>query len=103
MDPLIEALNDNRIWVKTSAAVTLGFIGKAAAKAAPAMSALINHKDTDLRQAAALGLAAIAPERRELVPVLIELVKEDDISISTTALTLLQQIDPKAADEVGPK
>jgi len=87
---LRKILRDERPFVRTSAAIALGFIGSGAHPAVPALIPLLKDKDLEVRQASALSLGAIAPQTKELAPALAELTHDEDIFVSSAAASALK-------------
>src|ERR1051326_3419891 len=90
---LIPLLTDPRPWVRTGAALALGFIGESAKASVPALALRLKDKEIEVRQASALSLGTIDPLTRELAPALVELTRDEDIFVSSAALTALRKIE----------
>jgi HEAT repeat protein len=100
---LTELLQRTNGLVRLNAVIALGYIGADAKPAVADLIPLLKNTEPALRQAVALSLGNIAPMTAELKPVLIDLVREDDILTSSSALALLEKIDPEGAREFEPK
>ena len=75
--------------------------GSDAKAATTALTAAIRDEDSWVRLAAAVSLERIRPGSKEVVPVLVELSKEEDGEIRGAAVAALRGIDPEAAKEAG--
>jgi HEAT repeat protein len=97
---LLPLLEDSRTHVRISAAITLGFIGTAAADAVPRLLPLLKDKDLEVRQAAAIALGSIEPKNPDIIPALKQLARDDDIFLASAASAMLRDVDPAAAQEL---
>lgn len=97
---LIRCLEDARPDVRTSAAIALGLMGRAAETAVPALIPLLKDLNQEVRQASVLSLGAIGSQNPELVPALVKMMSDDDVFLRGAAAAVLQKLDPDAATKV---
>ena len=97
---LIPLLRNARPEIRTSAAITLGFIGAPSTNAAPDLLPLLSDPALEVRQATALALGSIEPDNRDLIPALKRLARDDDIFLASSAASMLRHLDPAAAAEL---
>ena len=79
----------------------LGQIHADAAKVVPALIQAAHDPYLFVRAYTADALAAFGPESRSSVPILIELLSDQEQEVSTKASKALLQIDPEAAAKAG--
>jgi len=113
LPPLIEALRNDRAWMRQRAAAVLQRIGAAARAAVPALIDVLKDPDVEARIRAADALGGIGPEARAAVPALIDALQDEGAIVSGggwdrytetvkgTAAWALKRIDPEAAARAG--
>jgi HEAT repeat protein len=99
---LIEITTHRDARVRTSAAISLGFVGAKAEPAIPHLVPLLRDSDADVRRAATLALGNIdsGEHASALVPALIRLANDEDIFLSSLAASTLERVAPEAAASV---
>lgn len=100
--PLIQALKDDDLHVRTVAATSLGALASAetAAQAVPALTELL-PTGGPVSVAAARALSRFGPEARSAVPALLKLMKEGEESqVRWNAVRTLGKIGPGAREAV---
>jgi hypothetical protein len=80
--------------------LSLGDIGPDAALSAPALTKLLENKDTSVRDAAIDALGRIQPDPAPAVPVLAKLLTDQDFRTRCRVIEALSQIGPGAAEAV---
>lgn len=87
IEPLAKAAQDPQTEVRQNAVVSLGWIGKPADAAVPALiTVLLNDSDSDTRSYAASSLGEIGTQGDKVIPALIKAYKQDDITAAAEAL-----------------
>jgi len=95
---LIGALSDSDIFVRWSAARTLGRINaKAGAQAVPALALALSDPDLDVRVTAASTLEAYGPAARAAIPALADGAGRGDPEFRRAAMYALQAIGSEAS------
>ncbi len=100
----IDALNGKSTWPKDWAASALGRIGPAGKEAAPSLVRLLSHENKELRLTAAVALAKVDPEGgpQKAVPVLVPLLKDEDLDLQSLAISGLGGIGKRAGTAAAP-
>ncbi len=93
--PLKAALTHKDVWVRRSAAETLGPMGSVAKDAAAALKERLKDDDALTRVAAAQALFAIDGQADALVPVLGDALKDKEPSVRRAGALVLFQMQPR--------
>ena len=98
MPALIDTLNDKDTAddMRKVVAETLGFLGKEANSACPALAKALQAGGTDVRRAAALSLEKIGPDALSALPELEKAVQDGDRFVRTLALHTIGSFGPAA-------
>lgn len=91
---MIEALanEDARYW----ASLVLSSLGERARAAVPALIAVLNTEEPEVRREVIMALGAIGPEARAAMPALLEVMKSDDPAIVLAGTYSLGNMGPAA-------
>src|SRR5262245_64430772 len=92
------ALKDKEPSVRWIAASCLGSCGEAGKKAMPDLVKLAKNDDNPNVRSYAIG--ALSRMGDDALPVLLDLLKEKDVTVQRSAMTGLQQYQAKAKDAV---
>lgn len=99
--PLTKLLSERSDAARTSAARTLGRIGKEAAPAATPLAALLGADDANVRRAAAEALGQIGDGAEAAVSALSRALKDPDEDVRHLAAEALGKIGPAARSAVA--
>lgn len=94
LDAVLPLLESPEAAVRLNAVVTISLFGPQAHEAGAIMLTLLRDPSVDVRHAAALGLSAIAVHHRDAIPVLQDILRDDDPFMATWAGDALARIDP---------
>lgn len=97
---LVKALQDERKYVRSSAADALGRIGPAAVARVPSLMQALKDERESVRSDAAGALGKIGPAAMAAVPALIQALKDERSYIRAAAAYALGQIGPNARTAV---
>jgi 3-methyladenine DNA glycosylase AlkC len=93
---LIQALEDEELEVRRSAALALGEMGPAAVDAVPALIRALEDENVFVRRDAADALGDIGPGAVEAVPALIQALGDENDYVRMAARYALRNIGPEA-------
>ncbi len=101
LDPLIKALDHEKMYVRAGAAKAIATLYSGGAKAAPALANALKDPELVVRYAAAAALVWTGTNRmREAVPVLVEVMRDQSKEDKQHAAYLLTRIGPAAKSAV---
>ena len=89
---IVLALEDDRAYVRESAAQELRQIGPQAAEAVPALIQALGDQNSAVRRMSAQALGKIGPLGAEAVPALIQVLRRDADYVARAAGSALQDI-----------
>lgn len=94
LDEVLQLLESPEAAVRLNAVVTVSLFGPQANEAGSVVLTLLRDPSVDVRHAAALCLSSIAFHHREAIPVLQDILRDDDPFMVTWAGDALAKIDP---------
>lgn len=100
IQPLLQLLADDAVYVRNRAIHTLGLITGEAEVVVPTLLRIVDSGTPPERVLAVEALGSIGPEAASAVPVLRVLLRDKDLAIRTKAIEALQAMEEKAVSAV---